>query len=340
MATSDYRSHGNFAPLYTNAKRALYDNLYPDQARRAECVLNHLADHCNPFGTCYVKVYRLMDLTHYSEGTVKRALIALAELDYIRIHIEFSVARQENFITWQISPFVIWIVKDNIDMAEQLWNAAQNAVSLYRNEMFNGQPESEPESKPAPEPDSRTNHRTTTTTKNQRQPKTAKTDSEAPTQPTPGGPAALPAQSAKKPQGEARTPQRPAPNQPQNQVPPPASPVPPSAPPQRTIPDVPLETCKDPLEGWAEKVAQRVADLNTRLPQARQLVKQYDCQNVETGLKWLELEGKKGEIKKPFGLLKWWLEHNAILPGDEPHEQPEQDEQVSIAGKFSDFFER
>jgi hypothetical protein len=315
MTTSDYKAYGSFTGIYREARHALYDTLYADKARQAECVLNAMAEHCNPVGTCFVKVYRLMELTRYGEGTVRRSLLELSKLDYLREHSEYSVARQKELITWQISPRVVWISPGYIDMAEQLWTAAKVAASLYRNEMFNGQPESESlNQNQQPEPETRTSNRTTTTTYAETNksvnprgnPRTARNNPE-------------PARSAET-QDEVQPQQREAPKQHQKSVPPP----------------VPLSLCRDPLDGYAETVAKRAADvLSTRIAQARQLVKQYDCQNVEAGLRWIAAETAAGKVEKPFGLLKWWLMSNAITPEDVPVEQ-----QSTLSGQYSSYFER
>jgi hypothetical protein len=325
MAPSDYKSYGSYTPIYREARRALYDHLYADQAHQVDIVLDAIAEHCSPVGSCFPGIKRLMEISRYGEGTVRRAVEELSRLDYIREHEEISAARQTRLVTWQISPWVLWISKDNIDIAEQLWQAGK-PVSLYRNEMCKEQPTPESSTRiQHQEPAPLTNTRTTTTTYSSNSQKTEKPE------PRTRGKATA-ARSAKKQdvspesaqsaeiQGESPTQQREAPKQHQKSVPPP----------------VPLSLCKDPLDGYAENVAQRVAtDLNTRLSQARQLVKQYDVQNVEAGLRWMVAETAKGKVERPFGLLKWWLMSNVIDPQDVP-----VDRVPSINGKYSEFFER
>lgn len=311
MAAPDYKAYGSFTAVYREARRAIYDALYADKARQVECVLNAMAEHCNQFGTCFVKEDRLMELTHYGYGTVNRALGELARLDYLRVHREYSVARQKELETWQLSPRVVWIAAPYIDMAEQLWNAA----SLYRNVMFNGQPESESLPETSSEPDAGTKHRTTTTTptnqnKKAHSPQTAKNAQNSP-------------KTARSADQQHEVPQ-------QQRVAPASLP--------KSVPPVPLHECREPLGGHAETLAEKLAnDLGTRLVQARQLLKMYDCANVEAGLRWIESETKKGAVLKPYGLLSWWLKENAIIPADQPRET----ESVSLpSGKYHDFFER
>lgn len=248
-----------------------------------------------------------MELCHYSLGTVKRALSELGKLDWIREHREYSVARQRELITYQISPRVIWITPDNIDMAEQLWNSA----SLYRNEMFNEQPTPESESEPTTESRTRTSVRTTTTTSSKK-PQKAQISRLKPA-----------AQDAGKEQSQqAQTHQRNAPNSATEQIPPPPA----------------IGACRNPLPSdYAESLAMKIADdLGTRITQARQLIKQFDTARVETALQWLEKERAARAVAKPFGLLKWWLTNQVIMPDDQP--QPQQAE--SLSGKYKDYFER
>lgn len=291
---------GGFAPIFTEAIDRLYESTYPDRARQCENVLRRLAEHSDTYGMCWPGIRKIMERSHYSEGTVKRSLAMLAELDYIRIHVEHSRARRKAQVTWQISPLVLYVREDFLFYAHELWRDGEK----YRNEMFNEQPDSEPESEPEPEPAPVTRPRTTTTTRTERKKRKA--------EPIPHQGEARPVGEANAPddsQSESSEPQsakRSTRAKPGNQKTPPGSAPPPPS----------IAICRKPLVSTsAESLAQRLAqELSTRLPQARQLIVQFDTQNVEMAYAWLRTEMREGrEVKSPFGLMKWWLEQNVIV---------------------------
>lgn len=136
MVDSDYTSYGRYAPVYDHAIDRIYECVPTDRARQTEKVLRSYAEHASNIGTCYPSVRRIMERTHYSETTVKRALVVLGELDYIRVHREYSAARRKTTDTYQISPFVLFIKPDHIEEAEMLWKS----TSLRCNEIIHEQP--------------------------------------------------------------------------------------------------------------------------------------------------------------------------------------------------------
>lgn len=108
--------------------------------------------------------------------------------------------------------------------------------------------------------------------------------------------------------------------------------------PQKSVPPRPdLRQCKSPLpDAREEQLAQELqTDVNTRISQARQLVRWFGYTSVRDGMNWLKTEREQGrEIKSEFGLLEWWLKNGAILENEKPRKQQ------SKSGQFSEFFER
>lgn len=311
MNLNNYRSFGRFTPVYEEAIQRIYDCYPPDRAKQIEAVLRAYASHADNIGTCYPSMRRIMERTHYSETTYKRAMVALEELDYIRVHEEYSIARRKKLKTYQVSPFVMWIVKDYVSEAISLWEH----TSLHRNVTINAQPTPEPESEPTPEPDSGTRIRTTTTTRtdlqmwgdedgdalNQNQTEGRKNQRDS-------------AGAEKQTEGQTRQ-KRSFKSENQKSVPPPP----------------PIHECKDPLISREDEdlALDLVTKFNTRIVQARQLVKQFGAPAVRAGVEWWKLEN----AKKPagFGLLHWWLAENIVTPDD----QPKKD---SMFGQYEDYF--
>lgn len=315
----NYKSYGSFAPIYTEAIHQVYEHLYPDRARQAENVLRRVAEHASPIGTCWPSIERLRKVARYGFGTVKRAVIVLTdELDYIRFHVEENRVRRRLEITWQINPHVLYIAPTYILDAESLWNQASKGSNV----IFKVQPESEPESEAESEPEKRTKTRTTTTSYES-------SKARKPTANTPAGKARknaaqtswldpqLPSTVAEGDESQQRA------AQPQN-APPSSAPPPPS-----------LAACRDALrDGVAEALANELASrMATRVTQSRQLVLQFGAQHVQNGMMWIESERERGrDIRNPFGLLKWWLEMQALTTDEKPIE--------SLAGIYQEMFKK
>lgn len=138
MVDTDYTSYGRYAPVYDHAVDRLYECLPVVEARQAEKVLRAYAQHASNIGTCYPGIDRMKECTHYSETTIKRCWKWLGELDFIRVHQEYSAARRKATETFQISPFVLFIRPEYIKEAEMLWMS----TNLKLNEIIHGQPES------------------------------------------------------------------------------------------------------------------------------------------------------------------------------------------------------
>lgn len=309
--TPEYRAFGSFAPIYTSAIDKLYSAAPVDRARQAHIVLHAIASHADPVGLCFPGLGHLAARTRYSVTTVRRALMLLDEMDYIRVHVEYVTTRRRELITYQLSPWVLWIVSEHIEHAISLWNAASKRF----NEIIHVQPESEPESVPDTDlnayPESNHHHHPGTggeprATRNTEKPKKAARS-------------AAPARSADSDQRSA--PDDSATRSTQRRTPPPAP---------------PLSACRAPLPNPDdERLAARLAaEIVTRDAQARQLVQQYGAVLVDQALAWLQVELKAGNVQKPAGLLNWWLKES-VLTG-----KPPAPRRQSLAAGYEDLFER
>lgn len=316
---AEYRAFGKFSAVYDEPVEHIYSCVPVDRARQTEKVLRAYVEHASEIGTCYPGVDRIMEKTHYSETTVKRALVVLGELDYMRVHHEYVRARRKDMYTFQISPYVMWIKPECIDEAVSLWNS----TSLRCNVIINGQPaESESESEPSVKTSNNNQHQNQHHHQNmppegenkilhlnQREAPETEKQREAPEQPQD--------QETEK-QREAQESQRNAP-----------------VPTQKSVPPRPeLRRCKNPLpDAREEQLAQELqGDVNTRISQARQLVLWFGYSSVRDGMNWLKEERKNNrEIKSEFGLLQWWLKNGAILENETPN---------TPNHRFRDFFER
>ncbi|GIL12530.1 MAG: hypothetical protein BroJett038_12500 [Chloroflexota bacterium] len=90
------------------------------------------------------------------------------------------------------------------------------------------------------------------------------------------------------------------------------------------------------LETLAHEVRQLAP---TRLWQARQLVSEHNPDDVRTGLLHLAKSQLKGNVREPFGLLKFWLEKR-IMSAERaaPDAAPGADSGKSyISGELSKF---
>jgi hypothetical protein len=125
-----YKSFGSFAPLYVDATRYLIQGIDPRQGRSALAVLQELANHADPVGTSYCGIRRLAEMTRYSPPTVERALNLLSELDYVhQIQITDHYGRSKWH--WIISPKVLWISPDYIDLAIDLWEKSSICKEIF-----------------------------------------------------------------------------------------------------------------------------------------------------------------------------------------------------------------
>lgn len=309
----EYKSFGTFAPVYTSAIEQIYDTQYLDRARHVEKVLRALAEHADCFGLCYPGIDRLRERTHYAETTIRRALLILDELDYVRVHVEYVASRRKEIITYQVSPFVLWITKDHIDDAMNLWLSATKRL----NEIIQGQPTPESESEPATDPTTEPapNHHHHPGRGDAKRPRRAANASTKQTK-------TAPAQRANETNEDQRAAQEDsAQRSTQRRTPPPAP---------------PLSACRAPLPNPDDEAlaARLAAEVMTRDAQARQLVQQYGAVLVDQALAWLQVELKAGNVQKPAGLLNWWLKES-VLTG-----KPPQPRQQSLTAGYEGFFER
>jgi hypothetical protein len=289
-----YTAFGSFAPLYIEPKQALARD------RVTFFTLEALAWHCDSLGMCWPGVGRLGALVGYANGSIEDALAKLFELDYIRAHVTVSPGGRQR-ITWQLSPYVLWIVPDHIEAALAEWDAAtlRDWHTVMRIESKESQPESLTSSKNQP--------------KTRKKPTPPVTYSENNTN---GGTVAS---------GDGRTPPN---QQPQhsdkdkattsaNGATPTAAKPQPKAPPSSAPPP--------PLPPDQERVAESVRDLppGTRLGQARELVAQYGADRVRIGLLWARQEHRAGRARNPQGLLRAWLQSNYISDDEkQPEDEP------------------
>lgn len=313
---AEYRSFGKFSAIYDDPIEHIYSCVPVDRARQTEKVLRAYVEHASEIGTCYPGVDRIMEKTHYSETTVKRALVVLGQLDYIRVHREYSRARRKNMDTYQISPYVMWIKPECIDEAVSLWNA----TSLCCNVIINGQPTTEPESEPSVKTSNSNQHQNQHHHQNthpEGETKILQFDQQR------NAPEVPDQHEVPKTEKQHEVPES------QREAPPPV---------QKSVPPRPdLRKCKSPLpDTREEQLAQELqGDVNTRISQARQLVLWFGYASVRDGMNWLKEERKNNrEIKSEFGLLQWWLKNGAILENEKPRKQQ------SKSGQFSEFFER
>lgn len=140
----DYKAFGSFAPIYTNAKRKIWECYPTADARHTLFVLDALAQHANHLGTMYRLSYReLIRTSHMRYENVKACLLRLVyELGYLREHRVHIATRNHDMVDWQLNPYeAIWISAPSIDEATALWSAAKVPnVSVWET-----QPESETE---------------------------------------------------------------------------------------------------------------------------------------------------------------------------------------------------
>lgn len=130
---------GSYAPLSIDAARAVSAD------RPAYYVLMELTSHATPTGMCWPGVQRLSALTHYSTGTVQAALGRLMTLDYIRFHVTVDPIRRKSLVTFQVSPYVMYIREELEKEALENWNQAKRG-GVMSSLTKNIEPEPEPAS--------------------------------------------------------------------------------------------------------------------------------------------------------------------------------------------------
>lgn len=296
-----YTAYGSFAPLYIEPKQKLVSN-NNGRDRVTFFTLEALAWHCDSIGMCWPGTKRLASLVGYAVASIEDALAKLFQMDYLRAHVTVSPGGRRR-ITWQLSPYVIWIVPEHIETALTEWDAATlrswNAVMEI--ESKESQPDSLTSSKNQP--------------KTSQKPAPPVTNSEKPKRP------ATSANGAAVANGDGRTPQNHHSEHSDTNT---ATNSAERATPQReahaTAP--PNSAPPPPLSPDAERVAESVRDLppGTRLGQAKELVQQFGAERVRVGVLWARQEHRAGRARNPQGLLRSWLHANCITDDDAPQQ--------------------
>lgn len=290
----DYKSFGSFAPVYIEARRALFDKFDTKLARPACAVFMELASHADSYGGGFCGVQRLAKLTHYSPTTVEHALELLSQLDYIRQQSSVdNFGREKAF--WQLSPYAMWISPACIDVALKMWESGaicedfftKNSGQLSRNldESYTTRSLTR---------ETRDFQKNQNNQKNHHHQKTApeKRDSDE----LENSPAENPDQhevpksgpdqhEVPKQQRKAQTELRP------------------SVPPEN-VREIDFALCRQPLSDFsAETTANKLATwgCGSRLAQARHLVQQHGWKKVEIGM---ALVSRMPGVKNPQGLLR------------------------------------
>lgn len=164
---STYTAFGSFAPVYTDAKRLLFERYPLDVARQCYFVLEALAQHAGPNGMLYRLSYRrLMKIAHIRYQAVQRALVILVyDMEWLREHRTTLPGRKQPIVDWQLSPHCLYIAQKHIEEALNLWRCAaipdrkevvnvsawetqpesENQTQESKNRIQNQEPEYEPE---------------------------------------------------------------------------------------------------------------------------------------------------------------------------------------------------
>ncbi|MFB1502071.1 helix-turn-helix domain-containing protein [Thiocapsa sp. N5-Cardenillas] len=301
-------AYGSFAPVYTTVKRQLLAN----NDKAALIVLDVLAQHADVYGWAFPGLRRMADLCHYRPETVQANLEKLKELGYIKIYETWNPRRHQVEYDYQLSPDVMWIRDEFLEHAWAKWtdsnyilpapdsvenrqnvinvaiNVAQPATEpdLLKPELY---PDTESAKNPPPPPNSAlqkglsANHAGTPGDGWTKQPQGKK-------QPT--GTNSRQANNSRKAETDQETPPVPA-NPPR------------------------VDGFKEPLpEVHAETLAHKIRDeLGTRLTQARQIVSDYGFDRTAAALGYVRQEQRANRpIKSPVGLMRWWLQNDAITP--------------------------
>lgn len=305
-------AYDSYAPLYTGIKRQLMQ----ERDRVGYAVLDVLAQHCDPYGFCFPHPRTIAELAGYAEASVWKKLAELQERGWIICYQTWNPRRSRYEYDFQLSPDVLYIREDLLEEAWQRWEAGlKQSVMKYH------EPESEPDSEPKPEP----------------KPDPALNPDSEPN----SNPALNPPPPLKPFEGEKRgfsTDERPvSPKALKNTAKPPKQRVAPSPTAHSAAHDsqgnVPIfqdklqnEWQRAALEAYhqplavteAESLAHVLKDeFGSRLTQTRQIVDAFGHQSVETAMRFVRSELKRGRtVTSPVGLVLWWLKNNVISETD------------------------
>lgn len=315
-------AQGTFAPLYIHVEM----DLMARHERVLLDVLRGLVWHADPYGMCWPGPRRLADVTRRSEETIPGYIQQLVEMDFVRIHRRADPVRRKWQITYQISPFVMYIREEIEPQAKEIWETGSNVINETDFVTKPVQPESEPEqNQRKPESGNQNQNHHHNQKKNKNSPSNAKASGGARN----NGKRGKPKEQNQPQSGESRPKVIPE-DQPGGEW---------AAANGRENQKIDFTPFRTPLaDAGDELLAGRIARrLSTREAQARQLVAAYGRSTVETALRWIDEELAKGyHVEKPFGLMKWWLKENVISAED----KPEPDEPKSATGEYADFFDR
>jgi hypothetical protein len=289
-----YSAFGSFHPVYIEVERYFFE--YRDW--HTQRVLHALSIHADPVGCSWIGIRGLASFTGLSETNVKRAILRLGELGWLRAHIYSQPTRRIRSIDWQLSPAVIWIAPDHIQMALEVWKAG----ILKLNEIINQQPENlvnqHQNQLNQPKPD---NHHQNHHHHQNPEPSNPEVPREGRDQVDP--------EKDEPDQRDAQTPATAGRSDQRQQI-------------RRSAPPPPdLERCRQPLaDADSERIAGNVqAQLGTRIVQARQLVLWFGALKVNKALEWLAHEMSGGfRPRSRFGLVRSWLQDDVILEDESP----------------------
>ncbi len=142
-----YTAFGSYAPVYTDAKRKLFECFPLDVARRVYFVLDALAQHAGPNGMLYRLSYRrLMKIAHCRYEAIQQALIIICyDMGWLREHRTTLPGRKQPIVDWQLSPFALYIASQHIEDALNLWRiaAVPDRKDIVSVSAWETQPESE-----------------------------------------------------------------------------------------------------------------------------------------------------------------------------------------------------
>lgn len=301
-------AHGSFAPIYSHIKEVLMS----ERNRPTYMVLDAIAMHADGRGLTFVGNRKLGMLTGYSEATVEASIDDLQAREWIKIITRYDEFRRVETRDIFISPYVIFVREIDFENVVVMWNETRYTQPEFYpvvDPVFNpdSYPEPDPDSYPPPPPKTvKKGQKTVGQVGQEKRQKTARSATE-PAQAETAQSATKTAQSAEQ-----------------------------NAPPIAPVPPVPTALDNEQDEQVAQIVA---AHCGTRISQSRALVIQHGQDAVFNALSWIKSEQRSGaSVERPFGLLKWWLEKAAIVPGDEPQpEKLESDRYTS--GKYADFVE-
>lgn len=116
---------GSYAPLYIDKLRELGNDKIGFR------LTWELGAHADPLGMSFAGHSRLASLCHCARETIHAKLIELSEMDYIRCHITESYTRARAEITYQLSPYVLFIRDELLEDAMKLWDDGKPYTEIH-----------------------------------------------------------------------------------------------------------------------------------------------------------------------------------------------------------------